>query len=701
MRPFVKVHVRGCAAALWAACAGLLMAPLASGASTADQPQISDPLDRKAVTVPMPDGVGLFACLTMPRGVGAAKKVPALLTMDPYAVDRCTDSGRSLFLGLAQAGYTVAYVHVRGTGLSQGVLPAREYSEQELSDAQTLVDWLARQRWSTGKVGMFGASWSGFNALQVAMRNPPALKAIAAAVATEDMYHEDARYQDGIMRFDDWDAFADLQLIAVPEPMDPFDEVTLKNRFDQPPWSLLYLQHQRDGDFWRRGIRLDQPSARLSVPTLMIGGWYDGYRPAILRALEHATGPVHAVVGPWEHERNQPMPLANQLAIAVQWWDYWLKDKRNGALEAPQLVAYMRRPYLPKVGIGAVPGEWRAVQRWPDPRQSQVRFYFGVGHAMQDAPSSRGTEELRYVPTGGIEAGIWWGDPMPDQRPADAYSLTYESQPLREELQVLGSPIVRLNVSSSGTRANWMVRLEDVAPDGSVTQITGKAINGTHRASDVSPTALGAGDVYSLDVPLLFTSWIFEYGHRIRVAVSNALFPMYWPTPEPMTTKLALGGEGGSGLTLPVMPPAEPGAAAAAAALVGSQNLSQRQAEAAAGEVDLHWIGPAHIERDVPKATTIVRYGYGYHGEFNVSTTPGDTMLLEYETSDNDPAHAHVTARVITERLWQGKKVQWQGETQITSDDTQFHYRHRRQLLQDGEVVRERIWTKDVPRDYQ
>jgi hypothetical protein len=318
-----------------------------------------------------------------------------------------------------------------------------------------------------------------------------------------------------------------------------------------------------------------------------------------------------------------------------------------------------------------------------------------------EKPGPDASEQLRYVATGGSEVGIWWGDPMPDQRPADAYSLVYESQPLQQELNLLGSPEVRLSVSSTATRANWMVRLEDVAPDGTVTLITGKAINGTHRDSDVNPQPLTPGRVYALSIPLLFTSWIYERGHRIRVAVSNALFPMYWPTPEPMTTGLELGGEAASSLTLPIIPPAPPGAAEAAAALVGSRNLSRQVADAAPAEVDLHWIGPAHIERDVPKASAVVRYGYGYHGDFNVSTAPGDTMFLEYEASDDDPAHVRVTARVIAERTWQGHKVRWQGKTQITSDGTQFHYVHERQMLRDGEVVREKHWTQEVPRDYQ
>jgi putative CocE/NonD family hydrolase len=675
----------------------------AANAADSSKTKSSDTLERRAVRIPMPDGTRLFACLTLPRGAAGGERFPVLLTSEPYAVDRCSDHVRPLYRGLAQAGYAVAYVHVRGTGLSGGTFPSREYSEEELDDEVHLIDWLSRQPWSTGRIGMFGESWSGFNALQVAMRNPPALKAIIAAVATEDLYHEDAHYQDGIMVFNDWDGFADLQLISVPEPADPFSQGTLTQRFDQPPWSLLYLKHQRDGDFWRRGIRLDQPTAHLTVPTLMIGGWYDGYRQAVLRGLEHAEAPFRAVVGPWEHERNQPAPLADQTAIAVRWWDQWLKASPPTAPDLPQLIAYMRRPYLPRVGIGAIPGEWRVVPKWSERQASEHHYYFAAGHALIDAPASPTSEQLRYVATSGNEVGIWWGDPMPDQRAADAYSLIYETRPVDRELSILGSPEVHLSVSTTASRANWMVRLEDVAPDGTVTQITGKALNGTHRNSSVEPEPLKPGEVYALSIPLLFTSWIFEPGHKIRVAVSNAQFPMYWPTSEPMTTRIELGGSAGSSLTLPLLPPAPPGSAEMAAQLVGSRNLSVLEAAAVPPEKvqDLNWIGPAHIERDVPSGVTTVRYGYGYHGEFQVSSTPGDTMFLEYQARDDDPAHARATARVITERRWHGHRVRWQGQTQITSDATQFHYLHRRELLEDGKVIREKVWTQDVPRDFQ
>ncbi len=654
-------------------------------------------VDRQEVEIPMSDGVRLYACLSLPRARKADERFPALLSTDPYAgkcdPDPLVTAGRPWYASYAQAGYIVAYVHARGTGRSEGVFPPREYSEQELNDAVALIDWLARQPWSTGKVGMFGASWSGFNALQIAMRNPPALKAIVSHVASENMYDEDVRYYHGILHFSDWSGFADLQLITSPPPTDPFDEDTLRKRFDQPPWSLAYLQQQRDGDFWRRSIRLDRPTGHLGVPTLMIGGWYDGYRMAVLRAMEHAQAPVQAVVGPWVHRMNSPAPAADLGQLAAHWWDYWLKDKQNGVLKAPELLAYMRRPYLPQVGLAAVPGEWRAVQRWPPEQLIHRTLYLGEDRSLQEALRNPVSQQLRYVASSGNEAGIWFGNPMPDQRPADAYSLIYESAPVREELHLLGTPQAHLRISTSATRANVMVRLEDVAPDGSVTQITGGAVNGTQRNSSIDPQPLQPGELYDLVVSLAFTSWIFEPGHRIRIAVSNALFPMFWPTPERMTTRIELGGTAGSRVTLPLIPRQSADDAKSAASLALSRNLSRQEADTVPPDTGEHWFGPAHIERDVAGGRTLIRYAYGYPGL--------STMLQEYETSDTDPAHSRATTRVSYERKWQDHVVRWQGVTEIKSDAKAFHYMHRRQLLRDGTIVREKVWTRDVPRDFQ
>jgi hypothetical protein len=111
---------------------------------------------------------------------------------------------------------------------------------------------------------------------------------------------------------------------------------------------------------------------------------------------------------------------------------------------------------------------------------------------------------------------MWWGDVAPDQRPTDAFSLVYDSAPLEQDTEILGLPLARLQVSADAPQANWIARLSDVAPDGTVTLVTGAARNGSHRDSAREPAAIQPGQWFPLDIEMHFTSWVFPKGHRIR-----------------------------------------------------------------------------------------------------------------------------------------------------------------------------------------
>ena len=151
------------------------------------------------VRIPMKDGVGLAASLFIPTGGKPDEKFPALLEYLPYRKDDGTiERDYPLHTYFAHRGYVTARVDIRGTGASEGETPPREYSQQEQEDGLEVIAWLARQPWSNGNVGMFGISWGGFNSLQLAMRHPPALKAIITVCATEDLFKEDVHFIDQI-----------------------------------------------------------------------------------------------------------------------------------------------------------------------------------------------------------------------------------------------------------------------------------------------------------------------------------------------------------------------------------------------------------------------------------------------------------------------------------------------------------------------
>src|SRR6266699_2754903 len=161
---------------------------------------------------------------------------------------------------------------------------------------------LEYQPWCTGSVGMWGISWGGFNSIQIAMRQPPppALKAIIACEASDDMFHDDVHYIDGLLHLDEYAVMIDQLNMLPPAPEYPLDEETLARRFDSEPWMATWLGQQQDGPYWlRNSLRADY--SRLAVPAFLIAGWWDGYRDSVFRMARHAQVPVKALIGPWNH----------------------------------------------------------------------------------------------------------------------------------------------------------------------------------------------------------------------------------------------------------------------------------------------------------------------------------------------------------------------------------------------------------------
>jgi predicted acyl esterase len=273
--------------------------------------------------------------------------------------------------------------------------------------------------------------------------------------------------------------------------------------------------------------------------------------------LMQSSGPVKAVVGPWNHtfpNNAVPGPQIEWRNEAVRWFDHWLKGRDTGVERDPRLVIYMQHWHPPEPSLETVPGEWRREDVWPPKDAQPSTLFLQPNHTLAQTAAQPDKHQLKYVPSIGVEAGFWWGELLSDVRPVDAFSLVYDSAPLPEDLAILGRPHALLRASASAPLADWVARLSDVAPDGTVTQITGAAINGAQRDSMAEPRDLEPAIVYALDIEMHLTSWVFPKGHRIRVAISNALWPMMLPTPYSMTTSLELGGAGGSRVVLPIVP---------------------------------------------------------------------------------------------------------------------------------------------------
>jgi predicted acyl esterase len=646
--------------------------------------------------IPMKDGVRLAVTLYRPVPLKPGERFPSLLEYLPYRKDddeAARDFGTHMYF--ARRGYVGARVDIRGFGASQGVPPDREYSAQEQLDAEAVIAWLARQSWSNGKVGMLGISWGGFNSIQMALRKPPALKAILAVAATEELFKEDVHYMDGVFHVDEFELTMDLDQGRSGAPDFSLDEPVIGPRMDSPPWSLNYMKHQRDGAFWRAPLR---PIEALEVPAFLIGGMQDGYRDSIPRMLERVKAPLKAWIGPWNHgfpNGSDYGPLYEWRDQAVRWFDYWLKGRDTGVLEDPRVVIYQQHWHPPEPKPQNVPGEWRA-ETWPPAGLAPMTLYLQPDHRLSPAAAAGGRDLLRFVPSAGVEAGFWWGELLTDQRPVDAFSLTYDSEVLSDEVAILGLPRVSLQVAADVRLADWFVRLSDVAPDGRVTMITGAGINGAQRESMATPQDLVPDKVYALSLDLHLASWVFPKGHRIRVAISNALWPMNWPTPYPMTTSLMLGGDAASRIVLPRVPVHGP----AAPAFAAPEPIEEPPGIEGIGGGGAAWPGEWTVLRDegkqrstvIWKGTTAVSYPWG---RFDHSEK------LTYDIDDAHPDAARVQGDSEYIQAVKDHVLTWRGRLDVSSDAQTFFYKYTRTLLRDGAIIRTKTWEEPIPRDHQ
>ena len=653
-------------------------------------------------SITMPDGTKLAADIWRPKGKGDRGHFPALLEYLPYRKTEARGERYSLYAYFVRRGYVVARVDIRGTGNSEGTLIPYEYSDIENQDGDAVIEWLAKQPFSNGKVGMFGISWGGFNSIHMAMRRPPALKAIIAVDATDDLYQDDVHFMDGIMHVDSWEMSQDLANAMPGAPEFRIDERYFTERFDRPPWGLTYKRQQRDGPFWDRTslkVRYDA----IQVPTFVIGGWYDGYRDSVPRMLEHMKAPVKAIVGAWNHtfpHEPYPKPGFEFRHEAVRWFDKWLKDRDTGIMDEPRLAVYVRAWHPPGPYLETAPGAWRYEEGWPIARLQQRVLYPRADHSLADGASDAANLSLRYVPTTGVEAGgpvMWFGDVAPDQRPSDAFSLTFDSAPLAANLEILGLPLAKLAVSADAPQADWIARLEDVAPDGTTVLVASAAQNGAHRESAREPKALVPGERFALDIEMHFTSWVCPAGHRLRFAVSNAQWPMLWPTPYPMTTQLYLGTDA-TRLVLPVVPEAKrpvptfepidehedrlPGFASLDAGTpsgYGEISSVDRNPRTGAAKV---------------VATNDSAYQFPWGERYR-------TEVITHESYDNHPETTSVRGEYTTTVNLKDRTLRWESTVVWRSDARNFYYTGSRRLLKDGVLVREKAWEDAIPRDHQ
>ncbi|HEX2157563.1 MAG TPA: CocE/NonD family hydrolase [Actinomycetes bacterium] len=504
--------------------------------------------------IPMEDGVRLAVSLFLPE---SGEPAPVVLEALPYRKDDATASYRPEYARLCEEyGYAVARVDLRGTGSSEGVA-TDEYPAGERADLCRVIEWLASQPWSTGAVGMYGTSYSGFNSLQVAAERPPALKAIVAIYASDDRYTDDVHYTGGALKLLDLVDYP-LYMVAlnalppVPAIAGPDWRERWRERVEGlEPWLLRWLEEQADGPYWRQGS-LRPGYERIACPTMLVAGWADGYRNATFRVLERLRAPARLLFGPWSHmatDTSLPGPRIDLVPEMVRWWDRWLRGEGNGVDQAPPVTVFVRHSSRPAPDLDEQPGTWRDEPAWPPDRATTRTLPLSGA-----APAEGGGDRLEVRPDVGSTAWISCAGHLPfgqpdDQRTDDAYSLTYDWQ-LDQELELLGHPRLVVRVGASAPVAFLSAKLCDVFPDGTSTLVARGFLNLTQRRSRTEPEPMRPGVTETVELELDATSWVFPAGHRLRLSLAGSDWPNLVPPPGPLTLTVERDG---SALTLPML----------------------------------------------------------------------------------------------------------------------------------------------------
>jgi len=520
------------------------------------------------VRIPMADGVTLSARLWRPTGT-EHRPVPAVLEYIPYRKrDHTRARDETLHRELAERGYAGVRVDLRGSGESTGVLDD-EYCQRELDDGYAVIEWLAAQPWCNGAVGMLGISWGGFNGLQIAAMQPPALKAVVTVCSSDDRYADDVHYMGGCLLGDNlsWASVMFAYNSLPPDPaLRPDDWRALwHQRLEaNQPWLIRWLRHQTRDAYWQHAS-VCEDYASIRCPVMAISGWADGYTDAVFRLLEHLDVPTQGLVGPWSHKyphQGVPGPAIDFHAQMQTWWDRWLKDTADPAPASPALCAWVQEAAEPATRYHQRPGRWVAEAQWPSADIHPHWLYPQQGGHLHSTPAADSAPALSIQSplSLGLFAGKWCsyaaGPDLPyDQREEDGGALFFESQPFDTELELLGAPELSLCFSVDQPTAQVAARLSDVAPDGKATRITYGVFNLNHHQGHDQPERLVPGQSYQVRFALNHLGHRLTPGHRLRLSLSTSYWPLAWPAPRPVTLSV---WPADTALQLPVRQASEP-----------------------------------------------------------------------------------------------------------------------------------------------
>jgi hypothetical protein len=660
------------------------------------------------IWVPLADGTRLAAKVWRPADGG---RYPAILEYLPYRKrDGTRGRDQAMHMYLAGHGYACIRLDIRGTGDSEGLI-SDEYTVQEQQDGVEAIAWIAAQDWCDGQVAMIGISWGGFNGLQIAALQPPALKTVISLGSTDDRYATDVHYIGGCLSKDNFDWSATM-LASNDQPPDPaivgkgWRDAWQARMEANSPWILAWLAHQRRDDYWKQGSVCEDFS-RIRVPVYAVSGWADNYSESVPRLMAGLTCARRGLIGPWAHSFPFDVtvgPAIDWLAEVVRWCDHWLKGQDTGIMDEPMLRVWMQEAVPPQTCYLERPGRWVGEAAWPSARIRDRVLHLNSGGRLADRAD--GVEEVAiksplWVGLAAGEVGRYGDDAdwPTDQREDDAGSLVFLGAVLEERTEILGAPRVTFGFASDKPLALVAVRLNDVAPDGASTRVTVGLLNLTHRNGHEVPEALNPGEWYEATVELDDIAHAFPAGHRIAVSISTVYWPIAWPSPELVRLRVRTGE---STLSLPVRP-VDPGDA-------GLREFGPAIA-AANTPVSHAPVEPSHprrVTRDLLSGRMTVdfpRWTYAVRFE-DIDTSQTSTGSARYEVTEGDPLSATLTTeyRVETRRpdptVGQDSTVGHHSTGRLSCDATHFRLDVAVRVWENGEQVFSREWHERIARDH-
>jgi len=541
----------------WAAIAACWAASLSAEASEArprfpgSSPATHDVVIENLVPIPMRDGTVLYADVYRPVG---AERYPVIVGRSPYGIERERavvyeyPGAYEAPLFFARRGYVFVYQDIRGRYESGGQW---EPFRNDINDGYDTIEWAAQQRWSNGKVAMYGVSYEGTVQWLAAMSVPPHLVTIVPSVASTSIYHNWIT-QNGAWRLAfnfEWGAIRmESRVTQTSGPhRDPDTAPSLRTAhiYRYLPLNQMHrlagresrayrewLEHPDYDAYWK-AIDSEEAFERITVPVLNIGGWFDIFRQGTLHGYsgmrtrggsEVARSGTQLVMGAWGHwpsRRTGEMDFGetafiDQRALALQWYEYWLKGVDNDVVSrAPVRVFVMGR------------NEWRGLDDFPPPGTKSCKLFLASdGTLSWSRPTGPArADTFRYDPADPAPSVALASDHREIESRADA--LTYTSSPFEQELEIIGPLKVRLFVSSTAPDTDLVARITDVHPDGRSIALAEGIVRARYRESTSHPVPMQPGVVYSMLIDLAGTALVVRKGHRLRLVIAGSSFPAF------------------------------------------------------------------------------------------------------------------------------------------------------------------------------